>query len=743
MKTDKLSNYIPWNIPIPEKNMLMSYSGVLHKVYRAYGIDISALSTHEKNAISSQVNNAFSKIGKGWSIWVDEVKTRFHYRGDSCFKTHMHQLLEQDRMHDQTDKYYKSQLYITFVYNPGITDSTDLISRTDQHTNDFDTTIHKIVGGLTSILFFSELSKDETAQYLFQCISGLKNNMQWNDHTYDFSDGLINKEVTKNPAMIGDKYIVIVGIKQFPPASMPEMVKRLDNVGCNYRQVIRLIFKDRSKAIDDLETRERQWVESDQKLLPGIWNFFNRRNEPSIEINDAIKEKAGNCYGLKQLLIMGKTNVCDYTHNFILTGTDKQQLNKDAELIISVLNASGFAAFIETKNTLAAWLGSLPGNMNNSRKHPMSITHLSDLLPISTKYHGKQQNSLGLPALSILQTEDTEPFWLSLDGHTMMVGPTGSGKSFALCAIMAFFYRYQHAQVFTFDKGGSLKKTTHYFEGKHIDLSKHFIQPLRNIDTKEDFDWAVDWINVLINNHLDDQSGIIKNSIIDSLKSLQRRPKEERTLSGFMDFTNTELREVLSHYKNSVLDGVSNDIDDSHCSFSITHVWLCFEMGSLLENNSEIVVPVLLYLFYMIEKRLKKEIPTLIALDEVWLYLENTVFAKRIRLWLKTLRKMWGYVVFATQEIDDLQDSTIYTSLENSTHTEIWLPNKKAKKDTISKFYQQSGLSSIEIEEISTKSPKKDYLIKQPEGSRWIQFGDAELTKIVFGCEHTVMTVDE
>ncbi|KPA16222.1 hypothetical protein MHK_003570, partial [Candidatus Magnetomorum sp. HK-1] len=55
MKTDKLSNYIPWNIPIPETNILMSYSGVLHKVYRAYGIDISAMSVYEKDAISSQV----------------------------------------------------------------------------------------------------------------------------------------------------------------------------------------------------------------------------------------------------------------------------------------------------------------------------------------------------------------------------------------------------------------------------------------------------------------------------------------------------------------------------------------------------------------------------------------------------------------------------------------------------------------------------------------------------------------
>jgi len=726
-RIDKLSNYISWNIPVPETKILMSYSGVLHKVYRAYGIDISALSIYEKESISDQVNNAFSRIDNGWSIWIEDVKNSFSCELDSdAFRSDVHQILEQDRIEDMTGKHYKNTLYITFVCDPEIDDPSDLVTKSDQNIKKFESTINKIIGALSSILFFDEMSKDETASYLYQCISGNQRYIRWDDQTHDFSDGLIDQEVTKNPAMLGDKYILVIGIKKFPPASMPEMIKGLNHICCNYRQVIRLIFKDRSKAIDDLEARERQWVESDQKILPGIWNFFNRKNESSIHINDAIKEKAGNCYGLKQMLIMGKTNICDYTHNFILTGADKKRLSKDAEVIISVLNASGFVSFLETKNTMAAWLGSLPGNMNNPRKHSMSVTHLSDLLPISKKYQGKYENSRGLPALCLVKTEDTEPFWFNIDGHTMMVGPTGSGKSYGLSAMMAFFYRYPNAQIFAFDKGGSLKTTSMAFGGQCIELSDHVIQALRDIDTKHDFDWAVDWIGILIN-RLDEKSGNLRSGIMDALRSLKRRPKKERTLSEFMNFTSPEIRERLNYYKDSVIDGYTENI--------MEHDWICFEMGGMFENNSEIAVPVLLYLFYMIEKRLKKGTPTLIVLDEVWLYLENTIFAQRIRLWLKTLRKLWGYVVFATQEIDDLQDSSIYTSLENSTHTEIWLPNKKARKDEISKFYKKAGLTNSEIEQISIKAPKQNYLIKQPEGSRWIQFGGGAVTKSIFGCE--------
>ncbi|KPA11776.1 conjugal transfer ATPase TrbE, partial [Candidatus Magnetomorum sp. HK-1] len=114
-KIDKLSNYISWNIPISETNILMSYSGVLHKVYRAYGIDISAMSIQEKESISDQVNNAFSRIDKGWSVWVEDVKTNFSYEVASNFKSDVHRILEQDRIADMTGKHYKNSLYITFV----------------------------------------------------------------------------------------------------------------------------------------------------------------------------------------------------------------------------------------------------------------------------------------------------------------------------------------------------------------------------------------------------------------------------------------------------------------------------------------------------------------------------------------------------------------------------------------------------------------------------------------------------
>ena len=50
--------------------------------------------------------------------------------------------------------------------------------------------------------------------------------------------------------------------------------------------------------------------------------------------------------------------------------------------------------------------------------------------------------------------------------------------------------------------------------------------------------------------------------------------------------------------------------------------------------------------------------PTLIILEEAWLYIAHEVFARKLKDWLKTLRKKNARVVFATQSLADLYDPT-------------------------------------------------------------------------------------
>ena len=72
-------------------------------------------------------------------------------------------------------------------------------------------------------------------------------------------------------------------------------------------------------------------------------------------------------------------------------------------------------------------------------------------------------------------------------------------------------------------------------------------------------------------------------------------------------------------------------------------------MGKLLAQP-DVLVPYLLYCFYRIQDRIESRrnsglvAPTFIGLPEVWGYLEEPIFARKLAEWIDTLRKLLGCV---------------------------------------------------------------------------------------------------
>ena len=64
--------------------------------------------------------------------------------------------------------------------------------------------------------------------------------------------------------------------------------------------------------------------------------------------------------------------------------------------------------------------------------------------------------------------------------------------------------------------------------------------------------------------------------------------------------------------------------------------WLHIEMGHLMALGEEVIVPALDYLFHRVEQSFDGS-PTLMILDEAWLFLKHPIFASRLQDWLKTL----------------------------------------------------------------------------------------------------------
>jgi type IV secretory pathway VirB4 component len=71
------------------------------------------------------------------------------------------------------------------------------------------------------------------------------------------------------------------------------------------------------------------------------------------------------------------------------------------------------------------------------------------------------------------------------------------------------------------------------------------------------------------------------------------------------------------------------------------------------------------YLFHRLEERFDGR-PTLLILDEAWVFLDHPLFAARIREWLKVLRKKNVAVIFATQSLADIAGSSIAPAIIES-----------------------------------------------------------------------------
>jgi type IV secretion system protein VirB4 len=211
----------------------------------------------------------------------------------------------------------------------------------------------------------------------------------------------------------------------------------------------------------------------------------------------------------------------------------------------------------------------------------------------------------------------------------------------------------------------------------------------------------------------------IKDAIWTALQNLASAPAAERTLTGLAVLVQSnKLSQALHPYTlegpyGHLLDGAA----DTLAFGDVMH----FEMDGLMQVKP-LVLPVLTYLFHRLEARFDGR-PTLLVLDEAWLFLDDPLFAARIREWLKTLRKKNVAVVFATQSLADIERSSIAPALLESCPTRIFLPNDRAIEPQAAVVYERFGLNQRQIEIIARATPKRDYYAQTARGNRQFELG--------------------
>ncbi len=228
-----------------------------------------------------------------------------------------------------------------------------------------------------------------------------------------------------------------------------------------------------------------------------------------------------------------------------------------------------------------------------------------------------------------------------------------------------------------------------------------------------------EWIAALLAHERVSVTPEVKEALWSALTSLATAPIEERTLTGLTLLLQSELlRSALAPY---TLEGPFGRLLDAAEDNLACHHVQCFETEALMGQGA-IVAPVLTYLFHRLEERFDGR-PTLLILDEAWVFLDHPLFAARIREWLKTLRKKNVAVVFATQSLADIAGSTIAPAIVESCPQRILLPNDRAIEPQSRTAYERFGLNDRQIELISRATPKRHYYLQSARGNRLFELG--------------------
>ncbi|MCE5388672.1 MAG: conjugal transfer protein TrbE, partial [Acidithiobacillus sp.] len=428
----------------------------------------------------------------------------------------------------------------------------------------------------------------------------------------------------------------------------------------------------------------------------------------------------------------------------ILRHEDPKVLAERVKSVRAFFDNAGFVAHVETTNTVEAFLGSIPGHVwENVRRPLMHTENFADFAPKTAIWAGhercpsplmKMEDGKKAPPLLYAQTTGSTPFRLNLHvgdlGHSLIIGPTGAGKSTALALLAAQWQRYQNSRVISFDKGLSLFALTEACNGQHYDIlgpdSSLAFAPLSKVDTDEDRLFATEWLEGLAVLQGQIITTIERSTIRQAVDALAR--EKGRSMTDLVQAVqDNKLKEAFRYYS---LEGqVGKLLDAQQDGLELSAKFLTFELEHLLggADSKKVTVPVLLYLFHRIEQMLDGR-PTLILLDEAWVMMDNPLFLAKIREWLKVLRKKNAVVIFATQSLMDLKGSPLLPVLMESCPTKIFLPNREAGSNNLRPMYTDFGLGDRQIEVLMQSTPKQDYYLYTPEGQRRIQFGMGPVT---------------
>ena len=558
-RSQSLADYLPW-AALVQKGVILNKDGSFQRTARFRGPDLDSATPAELVAATARLNNALRRLGSGWAIFIEAQRQPAGPYPESVFPDPASRLVDAERraQFDEEGAHFDSRYFLTFLWLPPAEDAARaegwLYEGRAHDGADWRAALAGFVDRSDRVLALIEgfmpeaewLDDEETLTYLHSCVSTRRQRVRMPETPMHLDAILPDEDLTGGlEPSLGRAHLRTLTVMGFPSQTWPGLLDDLNRLAFPYRWATRAICLDKTDAAKVLGRIRRQWFAKRKSIMAILKEVMT--NEASVLMDSDAANKALDADAALQELGSDLIGEAYVTATVTVWHEDARVADERLRLVEKAIQGRDFTCMRETVNAIEAWLGSLPGQAYaNVRQPPISTLNLAHIMPFSAVWSGPERDEhFAAPPLFFARTEGSTPFRFSLHvgdvGHTLIVGPTGAGKSVLLALMALQFRRYEGAQVFAFDFGGSIRAAALACEGDWHDLGGALseespepvaLQPLARINEAAERAWAAEWVAALLARETVAVTPELKEHMWTALTSLASAPVQERTITG-------------------------------------------------------------------------------------------------------------------------------------------------------------------------------------------------------------------
>jgi type IV secretion system protein VirB4 len=421
-------------------------------------------------------------------------------------------------------------------------------------------------------------------------------------------------------------------------------------------------------------------------------------------------------------------------------GRRLEALNDNTAQARALLADTGMLVAREDLALEAAFWAQLPGNFPlRPRKAPITSRNFAAMSPFHNFPAGRATGNHWGEALALFVTRARSPYHFSLHasdpadpdggsrkdtGHTLICGPTGSGKTVFIGFLVAMLHRAGVTQI-VFDKDHGLEILVRALGGDYLPLESGVptgFNPLQLPATPANTEFLKSWLRELAWGGAPAAAAVRQQADLDqALRGTLALEAPARRLSRLVEFLDPTDPEGL-HARLAPWCAVTrgdyawvfdNETDTLMARLAGSPVF-GFDVTEFLDNRLT-RAPLTLYLFHVVRQLLDGR-RLVCWLDEFWRLLADAAFEGFAKDGPKTWRKLNGVMSLATQSTGDVLDSAISRTLIEQTPTKVFFPNADADFDEYTRGF---GLTEREFRLIKERlAPgSRQFLVKQSHHS--------------------------